>query len=314
MSCHIALVGSPRGGKTCIASQLSSGKNILTSSIRNHTYESTMGVSRYRSTDLGQGDESKPCIFYEFSGRDSYSNYGSEIYRKLDKFLLVIDMSNLESSLDYLKKKIKLINETCQQGFEMTLVFSYLQDFKRNVEDEELAREALNLKETPAVIAFNDDGSISDSLRENIRTTKELNILSKEEAENEFKSLPAAFKKSYDKLWGKPDIIEAKFISVLNDYAKGDSTLTLFFTCHLNRNRQATKAVNDIVKNMLKEQATLSEAFEALSKIPMKKNGSLHSRFIYIKQKLIEGDLLDSKHINLSPCFISTNRYFKPRP
>ncbi len=147
-------------------------------------------------------------------------------------------------------------------------------------------------------------------------------------AQEALSAMPTHHRSAYDKLWKEKLSSKDNMIALLDDYAKGDSGFKLFFTAHANRNRKATKTVNRIVKQLKAGRRApwavvleggicpygITEAYRDLCKITVKEGGSLHSRLIFLKAKLLEGGKL-SENLQDRAFNVDTNvsRIFTPR-
>ncbi len=136
----------------------------------------------------------------------------------------------------------------------------------------------------------------------------------KTQAVHQAQQLPRSFRQQYLALWQESQSLKQNMTALLDDYARGDNGWCLFFSGHFNRNRHATREVNTIALNLKSGSMGIEQAFEALSAIPVKEGGALHSRLIFLKGKLLEADELHYDSAVKSFYTHQVHRYLPVRP
>ena len=256
----------------------------------------------------------------------------SAALRDRDVILLQFDASQ-EDALSKLKDTIAYLKQNFNDDVsKITLVGTH--DSTQDVRVSHTAIEAFarenGLNETNSFLinlgAPNDDiGDRLDGVKHFIAPANSV-VTALDTAKEAVSAIPPHHKRAYDKLWKENRSAKDNMIALLDDYAKGNSGFKLFFTAHANRNRnrKATKAVNQIVTKLKKGSVSdgecgyldygIQEAYRDLCKITVKEGGSLHSRLTFLKAELLESEQL-RENLQERSFKVDTNnsRIFTPR-
>lgn len=305
MNHKIAIIGSYASGKTLLRSALCDR--------RLESYEPTYGMA-VDSFDHENGRVS--CFEINSSANAAASIYLDGQLKEMDLVIVCVNpcSDELEEELKCLSRCLHTLPK------DRVLVVERMLDEEQVEANQGLLQRFYQQNQIEEPRIFKEQGLGLGRQLTKAWLIKKLNELEprwqhrREKAQKEALALPNVFKRKYKHLWLADADITQNTIALLDDYAKGDSTWALLFSCHLNRNRVATATVNSIVVKLRNSQINVDQAYTELCQLPIKENGSLHNRLTFLKNKLIESNSLSPDAADLCLRLQASSRLLPVRP
>ncbi len=296
MLLQVAVIGLDNTGKTFFCKKLKSNGEPIS-----HEYEPTTGATKYEIRKKMAGLAECDIEIYDVAGLPQYSHIIPMFVRQAHIVILFFDLNKPESF-----KTIEhyLLNPsmfpTGKERKPIRLLVGNKQDLQANVSTEEielLLQQHQDLHYYPVSLKTNQGypalhQAFYESVKRMISRVSEAS--SPEQRAHEDMKLDRLIdaRSRYQYLWDESKTPIANIRRILDDYARSNSTLSLFFSFHYWRSHTARvhAAVLDIDKaekeGRAQSQDFINKIVNELDDVEKNELGSLARRLAFIKDKI----------------------------